>query len=517
MKYRIMHIDDNYDALKLLELKFKNSFEIASVQDPEEALSMLEYTKFDLIITDYDLPVLTGLDLLKRIKKKYPEVPVIFYTGQGNEKVAREAFICGVSDYIKKSIREIAHWEKFENAIRNAIEKRITAEKAKESQRRLETLIQNIPGMVYRCKNDKSWTMEFVSENVIQLTGYTPEELVDNNSVTYSSLIHPDDRKPIWSDIQDRILNGKSFNMEYRIISKSGKIKHVMEWGRPVSDENGKLIALEGVIIDDTSRRKAEEKRLKSEREKRESEEKYRILFEQANDAVFLETLKGKILEVNKKACDMLGYEREELLKLSVFDLVPREVRDRLPVFLKDLISKGEFRAEAINQKKDGSLIPVETSGRVTEINGKKRVLTIVRDISDRINANVVLRKSKIAIEKAPYGIAVISQKGEISIYNRKLEEITGYEASMIPDIKTGWNYLIPEETRRKELLNAWDKITIQEDYESERELEIVRRDGEKRTLKIFGKTIDKDEILVFILDITDRKRYYPGPKGILL
>lgn len=112
------------------------------------------------------------------------------------------------------------------------------------------------------------------------------------------------------------------------------------------------------------------------------SEEKYRALFEQAGDAVFLETLDGNILEVNQRACDMLGYTKEEMMKMNVADITPLETSELLPDISAELSEKGFIQMEAMNIRKDGKNIPVELNARVIDVGGRKLVFAIVRDIS---------------------------------------------------------------------------------------------------------------------------------------
>jgi len=113
-----------------------------------------------------------------------------------------------------------------------------------------------------------------------------------------------------------------------------------------------------------------------------ESEEKYRALFEQAGDAVYLETLDGKILEVNEQACGMLGYTRDELLEMTVGDLTPREIQEALPGVTKELSERGAVQMEGVNVRKDGGLVPVDLNARLINVGGRRLVFAIVRDIS---------------------------------------------------------------------------------------------------------------------------------------
>ncbi len=128
-----------------------------------------------------------------------------------------------------------------------------------ESQRQLTTLMGNLPGMAYRCRNDRDWTMEFVSDGCIGLTGYSPEELVHNSRISYGDLIDPDDRVMVWESMQAAVDADMPFQIEYRIDAKGGSQKWVWEQGQGIKDPEGNVIALEGFITDITERRHAEE------------------------------------------------------------------------------------------------------------------------------------------------------------------------------------------------------------------------------------------------------------------
>lgn len=121
-----------------------------------------------------------------------------------------------------------------------------------ESRRRLQTLISNLPGLVYRCKNDPNWTMEFISEGALELTGYPPEAFINNNRLSFNDIIHPDHRERLWNKWQELLARHETFYDEYPIITASGEVKWVLERGCGVFDEEGNLQALEGFIWDNT-------------------------------------------------------------------------------------------------------------------------------------------------------------------------------------------------------------------------------------------------------------------------
>jgi len=132
-------------------------------------------------------------------------------------------------------------------------------EALKENERRMTTLLANLPGMAYRCKNDVSWTMEFVSEGCLPLTGYRPEELTHNASVTYAELIHPDDREQVSEAVQAALKEDRPFQISYRICSRDGAIKWVWEQGKGIPMGTDGQYVIEGFIADTTERKQAEQ------------------------------------------------------------------------------------------------------------------------------------------------------------------------------------------------------------------------------------------------------------------
>ncbi|MFB6373350.1 MAG: nitrogen regulation protein NR(II) [Bradymonadaceae bacterium] len=135
----------------------------------------------------------------------------------------------------------------------------------REVRRAFVTLLENIPGMAYRCANDPNWTMHFVSGKAETLTGYGPEELKGNAEVAYGELIHPGDRDGVWAKVQDALERDEAFQLMYRIRDREGQTKWVYEQGCGVFDD-GQLEALEGFITDITEQRRIEERSFRAQR-----------------------------------------------------------------------------------------------------------------------------------------------------------------------------------------------------------------------------------------------------------
>jgi PAS domain S-box-containing protein len=128
-----------------------------------------------------------------------------------------------------------------------------------ESQRTLAILISNLPGMAYRCRIDKDYTMEFVSDYSYELTGYSSEHLTLNNRISYRQIIHSEDRDSVLDQIQDALKDHKPFQLTYRINTATGQEKWVSEQGREIYSPSGEVLTLEGIVIDITERRRMRE------------------------------------------------------------------------------------------------------------------------------------------------------------------------------------------------------------------------------------------------------------------
>jgi len=128
----------------------------------------------------------------------------------------------------------------------------------RETERRLSTLIANLPaGFAYRCRNDRDWTMEFVTAGIRTWLGIAPEELT-SGKMRYSDLVHPEDQQRIWAEVQAALTGRRPFQLEYRLKLGPDDIRWVWEQGGGVFNDRGDATALEGLITDITARKLAE-------------------------------------------------------------------------------------------------------------------------------------------------------------------------------------------------------------------------------------------------------------------
>lgn len=114
--------------------------------------------------------------------------------------------------------------------------------------RSLHQLVSQLPAMLYRGRNNRHWTMEFVSAGCFELTGYPPEVLTNQSCLNYGDLIHPEDAGPVWDQVQDALSRHTPFELHYRLQHADGRLIAVSEKGCGLYAENGAVLGVEGVV-----------------------------------------------------------------------------------------------------------------------------------------------------------------------------------------------------------------------------------------------------------------------------
>ena len=128
-----------------------------------------------------------------------------------------------------------------------------------DSQRRLTTLMRNLPGMAYRCANDGQWSMVFASEGCYSLLEYTPHDIMNRKVLYIRDIVHPEDKHYVWKNIKQALKEQRAYTQTYRIFTASGSLKWVWEQGQGVFNEQNELETLEGFVADITEQKQNEE------------------------------------------------------------------------------------------------------------------------------------------------------------------------------------------------------------------------------------------------------------------
>ncbi|MFZ0930384.1 MAG: PAS domain S-box protein [Syntrophobacteraceae bacterium] len=271
--------------------------------------------------------------------------------------------------------------------IEDITERRMAEDALRENQRVLSTLLSNLHGMAYRCRNHLHCTMEFVSHGCLALTGYEPEDLIDNARLSYNDLIHPEDQESVWQDVQRALAAHGPFQLLYRILAADGTLKWVWEQGRGVLDEDGALIALEGFITDITERKQAEEERVR-----------LATAIEQAAEAIFITDSDWIIQYVNPAFEHLTGYDSREIIGRHTRILRSYQHDEAFYRNMRETLARGQvWSGRIVNIRKDGTFYDAEaTASPVKDKSGAIiNYVSIHRDITREVRLERQLHQAQ--------------------------------------------------------------------------------------------------------------------------
>lgn len=250
---RILHVEHDSsasaDAGNVLERSL-DGVEVTTKRRAQAAIDYLGTTPIDCVVSDTELPDTDPFEFLEAVRSEYPDLPFVFFTSEDDEQIASEAILVGANDWIQKD-GETTQYGFLQSRIRSLVGKYRTKRELQKSRQQFETLLSNLPGLAYRCRNEQEWPMEFVSEGCRELTGYHPTRLTEGDVLFGEDITHPDDREAVWETIQEALEDGTSFQVDYRIRTAADELKWVWEQGELVS-RPGEPTVLEGFVMDVT-------------------------------------------------------------------------------------------------------------------------------------------------------------------------------------------------------------------------------------------------------------------------
>ena len=204
---------------------------------------------------------------------------------------------------------------------------------------------------------------------------------------TWTKLLHPDDRKMAGDKVGEAVRSGTQLFNEYRIVLPNGEMKWIIAVGNVILNERKESERMIGLCID-----VSEQKEMQRHAQKTES--RYQALIEHAADALFVHDFDARIVEVNRQACDSLGYAREELLTMSLVDVVPGfDMTGRRKLW--EILEPGQpISFETRHKRKDGSIFPVEVRLVSLLIDDERLIMALASNITERKASDDKLRES---------------------------------------------------------------------------------------------------------------------------
>ena len=294
-----------------------------------------------------------------------------------------------------------------------------TNAKLVESNRKFDALINNQKGIVFRCKNNKNYDMDFISEGCLDITGYSISAF-KTQTIVYGHLILKEDRDQTWESIQDSIRQKNTYSVEYRITHKNGEIKYVWEKGEGIYNDQNNIIMLEGFITDVTSQKETEV-------ELRNSEAKIKALLEAIPDMIFIQNRKGVYLDWYANSPENLSMPPEKFIGVNMKKILSPHEYQKTKASHNRAIESGNIQIEEYSVESNNEVKHHEA--RVVPMNDHQ-LLTIVRDITEGKAKDALLNIRNNALTSASNSIMIADaqqQNAPIIYCNLALTKMTGY------------------------------------------------------------------------------------------
>ncbi len=294
-----------------------------------------------------------------------------------------------------------------EKALNTKLEEEIKAKDAianqlKENKEQIKSIISNLVGFTYRCLPDEKWTMLFISNQVEDITGFKPEAFTGNQGLSYTSLIHPDDLENVHAELLQALSSKKKFDLEYRVIRKSGNIVWVHEAGRGIYDQEGKILFIDGIITNISDKKKAEDKLRRTQ-----------ILVENLTSNLVGGAVSRSLYDAHftskyysEKILDITGYSADDLTdnkEVSFSEIIYHEDLERVKKQIDESVNKNiPYSLEFRIVHKNGQIVWIQENGRPVFDKASNTCYLdgITMEITDKKNAEQALIEAKMELER---------------------------------------------------------------------------------------------------------------------
>jgi PAS domain S-box-containing protein len=387
-KIHVLLVDDDSGFLKLVKqcLELDWPFQVDQCFSVDEALAKLDDEKYDVIVSDYQMPGKDGLQFLRELRERGSRVPFIMLTGKGGEEVAIKSLNLGAKHYLNKIGEPEVVYNELAHSITELASAKKAEERAEKASEEARARFKNIADIV----GDWVWEVDcngrytYSNPSVKQVLGYAPEEVLGRHFYDF----YPAEEREKLKNVDMKIFARKERFTTF--VHKDGHLVVVETRGFPVVTPDGKILGYRGSDRDVTETKQAQKALM-------ESEEKFKQLFTQNPEATCYLDASLHILDVNPRFRDLFGYTLEEAKGKKIDDIiVPEGKMDEARML--DERASGNVYFDTVRKRKDGLLIPVSVSAApmriVDELAG---YVVIHKDISEMKKAEEEL---KVAMEK---------------------------------------------------------------------------------------------------------------------
>lgn len=371
---RLLLVEDSEDdALLLRRLLHRGGYTLSTferVDTPEAMRAALADQTWDIVITDYSMPRFDGMTALAIFKESGQDIPFFVVSGIIGEDVAVAAMKAGAHDYIMKG-----NLNRLLPAIQRELEEhrvRHARREAEDQLRKLSLAVEQSPNAIFI--TNLQGEIEYINPRFTETTGYTKAETLGRTPRLLQSGLTP---PATYESLRQQLEAGHEWRGELLNRRKSGETYWSSITIAPIKNAAGVTTHYVAIEEDITERKLAEEAL-------RDSEARFRQLVEHAADALFVVDPRGRVVNVNQQTCTSLGYTREELMGMAIADIDVefRPQPDFETWFERNLDQTGTISGR--HQRKDGTTFPVEVRMGYFDMGGRKYILALARDMTER-------------------------------------------------------------------------------------------------------------------------------------
>ncbi|NLF40458.1 PAS domain S-box protein [bacterium] len=397
----------------------------------DEVREAIGNTGWDVVLSDYSMPGLDFRSVLDLLQSRQPDLPLILVSGSVGEEKAFELLRLGVWDFVlKDNLSRLV--PAIEHSLREASDRRArrSAEEAlRKSEEHFRTVFELASvGITQADPQTRKWIR--VNQKMCAITGYPAAELL---RMSVTDILHPDDREED-RRVFERLVRGDvpDSRIEKRYIRKDGSIAWVNVNTTVMRDAAGRVVSTIAAIEDITARKQAEQALA-------DSVQRYRALFEGTAEGILVADADTRSFRyANPAICRMLGYSREELLKLCVDDIHPPDVLPRaLDTFRGQCGEKGPLVAELSCIRKNGETIEVSISTAAVEMDGRPCLVGFFTDVTERMRAAAEKKELEDQLRQAQKLESVGRLAGGMAHdFNNVLSVILGYAGLLLDEFQ---------------------------------------------------------------------------------
>ena len=374
----ILYVEDEPEPREMvgrvLALQLR-SLRLYTAENGEAGLALYRKHRPDIVITDINMPLMDGIRMGNEIKSLNPEAIIIAVTAHSDTSYLLDAIETGISNYVLKPIDYDKLFEAIAKGIETVRMKRVVQEQ-NNYIRMLSRAVEASPCSVVI--TDSKGVIEYVNTKFTELTGYSSEEAIGQNPrILKSDRVPPDTYEELWGTITA----GREWRGEFLNLKKNGGLYWESASISPIFNDQGAITHFVAVKEDITERKRAE-------KALRESEARFRNILENAPIGMSVMSLEGRFMLVNNSLCELVGYEREELEKLTFQEITHSEELEPYLAKVQRLLdgSITSFNMEKRYIRKDRQIVWAQlTSSVVRDSDGAPLYLVAqIEDISGR-------------------------------------------------------------------------------------------------------------------------------------